>query len=162
MDKLKAFALDPYPDSNHPLPRPIILGGMGLMIATIALCAAARATGMGMTTAPDPVTTVSRDLTFTEGDDGILRVTETAGGREVKRFESGEAGFIRAMVRGLVRNRTRYGEPGVGDFRVAMASDGDVWVEDLGTRQNIELKAFGPTQVAAFAQFIQPTRAAAR
>lgn len=155
MDVRKAIALDPYPDPSHPLPRPIIIGGAALMIAVVVLCAGARATGVGVTTAPEPVTVASRDLVFKEADDGALTVSEAASGREVKAFAAGEGGFIRAMVRGLVRNRTRYGEPGVGDFRVSRSSDGGIWVQDLGTKQNIDLRAFGPTQVQAFAPLLE-------
>ena len=72
----------------------------------------------------------------------------------VERIAPGEAGFIRAMVRGLTRNRTRYGEPAVGAFRVSVERDGGVWLQDLGTKQNIDLRAFGPTQVQAIAQLL--------
>lgn len=161
MDALKALAASPYPDPNHPLPRPIILGGSFMMVAAVVLCAAAHATGVGVTVSPAPVAVVSRDLVFTETDDGLLRVAEPGqGGREVSRFAIGDGGFIRAMVRGLTRNRTRYGEPALGAFRVSRDAEGGVWLQDLGTRQNIDLRAFGPTQVQAFGQFVPAADAA--
>ena len=160
MKALKALAASPYPDPNHPLPTPIIVGGGAMMVAAVVLCAAAHATGVGVTTSPAPVTVASRDLVFAETDDGLLRVSEAArGGREVGRFAAGDGGFIRAMVRGLTRNRTRYGEPGVGTFRVSRSADGGLWIQDLGTHQNIDLRAFGPTQVQAFAPFVAPEEA---
>ncbi len=154
MDAPKGFVLDPYPDPSHPLPRPVIIGGLSLMVAAVLLCAGARATGVGVTAAPAPVPVASRDLSFADGDDGVLTVMEAGSGRVVSRFPAGEAGFVRATVRGLVRNRTRHGEPGVGDFRISADRDGGVWLQDLGTRQNVDLRAFGPTQVQAFAQFL--------
>jgi putative photosynthetic complex assembly protein len=155
MDALKALAASPYPDPSHPLPRPIIAGGSFLMVAAVALCAVAHATGVGVTASPAPVAVASRDLVFTETDDGLLRVAEPGpGGRELSRFEGADGGFIRAMVRGLIRNRTRYGEPAVGAFRVSRDAEGAIWLQDVATRQNVDLRAFGPTQVEAFAQFV--------
>ena len=161
MDALKAMAASPYPDPNHPLPRPIIVGGSALMVAAVVLCAVAHATGVGVTASPAPVAVASRDLVFTETDDGLLRVADAGrDGREVTRFDAGDGGFIRAMVRGLTRNRTRYGEPAVGAFRVSRDAEGGIWLQDLGTHQNVDLRAFGPTQVQAFAQFVAPAGSA--
>ncbi len=161
MNTLKALAASPYPDPSHPLPRPIIVGGGALMVTAVVLCALAHATGIGTTTSPAPVAVASRDLVFTETDDGLLRVAEAGpNGREVLSFDAGDGGFIRAMVRGLTRNRTRYGEPAVGAFRVTRSADGEIWLQDVGTRQSVDLQAFGPTQVQAFAQFVTPGRTA--
>ena len=74
----------------------------------------------------------------------------------VQRFNADDVGFIRAVVRSLTRNRTLYGEPAVGAFRVSRARDGGVWLQDLGTHQNVDLRAFGPNQVEAFGQFLKP------
>ena len=162
MDTTKAlFGLSPYPDPSHQLPKPVMFGGAALMVAVVALCATGHATGVGVTIAPAPVTVVSRDLVFTEADDGVLTITDADhGGRVVDAIAPGESGFIRAMVRGLTRNRTRYGEPAVGAFRVSGSADGGVFIQDLGTRQNIDLRAFGPTQVQAIAHYLQPDGAA--
>ena len=155
VDALTALAASPYPDPNHPLPKPIMVGGGALMVATVAFCAFGHATGIGRTVEPAPVTVMTRDLVFTENDDKTLTVRD-AGGGIFKGFDPEDAGFIRALVRGMTRNRTRYGEPAVGAFRVSLSGDGGVWLQDLGTRQNIDLRAFGPTQVQAFAQFVRP------
>lgn len=161
MNALKALAASPYPDPSHPLPRPIIMGGAAMMVSAVVLCALAHATGVGTTVSPAPVTVATRDLVFTEQDDGILTVRDAdRGGREVRHFDAGEGGFIRAMVRGLTRNRTRYGEPAIGAFRVSESGDGGIWLQDLGTKQNIDLRAFGPTQVQAIAQLLGPEEAA--
>lgn len=155
MQALKALAASPYPDANHPLPKPIIIGGGAMMVAAVVLCALAHATGVGVTTSPAPTPMASRDFVFAEQDDGFLTVKDADhDGRIVERVAPGESGFIRAMVRGLTRNRTRYGEPAVGAFRVSVERDGGVWIQDLGTKQNIDLRAFGPTQVQAFAQLL--------
>lgn len=161
VDALKALAASPYPDPNHPLPKPIVAGGAALMVATVTFCAFGHATGIGRTVEPAPVAVVSRDLVFTENDDKTLTVRDAdRGGQVVKDFDPEDAGFIRALVRGMLRNRTRYGEPAVGAFRVSLARDGGVWLQDLGTHQNVDLRAFGPTQVQAFAQFVRPEEVA--
>ena len=56
-----------------------------------------------------------------------------------------------------MRNRTRYGEP--PDRRLprdAHRRRRHVWLQDLSTKQNIELQAFGPAQVQAFAAYLPP------
>ena len=157
VDVVKALAASPYPDPNHPLPRPIIIGGSALMVATVAFCAFGHATGIGRTAEADPVVVASRDLVFTENDDQTLTVRDAShGDAPVSSFDPADAGFIRALVRGMRRNRTLYGEPAVGAFRVSLSKDGGVWLQDLGTHQNVDLRAFGPTQVQAFAQFVRP------
>ena len=151
------FGLNPYADPSHPLPTPIIVGGAAMMVAAVAFCAFGHATGIGRTVAADPVTVMTRDLVFTENDDKTLTVRDAdRGGRIVTNFDADDAGFIRALVRGMTRNRTRYGEPAIGAFRVSLSQDGGVWLQDLGTKQNVDLRAFGPTQVQAFAQFVRP------
>lgn len=156
-DLLRSLAANPYPDPNHPLPKPIIVGSGVLMVATVAFCAFGHATGIGRTVEPAPVVVASRDLVFAENDDKTLTVRDADhGDRVVTNFDPEDAGFIRALVRGMTRNRTRYGEPAVGAFRVSLAQDGGVWLQDLGTHQNVDLRAFGPTQVQAIAQFVGP------
>ena len=147
---------NPYPDPNHPLPRPIMVGGGAMMICTVLLAAAAHATGFGVTHNPVPVAVQSRDLLFNEQDDGFITIRQAGTGEEVGRIAPGEGGFIRASMRGLMRNRTRYGEPPDGAFRVTRTADGDVWLQDLSTKQDIELQAFGPNQVQAFAAYLPP------
>lgn len=156
-DVLKALAANPYPDPDHPLPKPIIVGSGILMVATVAFCAFGHATGIGRTVEAAPVAVASRDLVFAENDDHTLTVRDAGrGGAVVSNFDAEDGGFIRALVRGMTRNRTRYGEPAVGAFRVSLSRDGGVWLQDLGTHQNVDLRAFGPTQVQAFAQFVRP------
>lgn len=155
MHGLKSLAASPYPDPSHPLPKPIIAGGSALMVAAVVLCAAAHATGVGVTRAEAPDAVASRDLVFTEGADGALSVADAGRGEGVvARFADGEGGFIRATVKALTRNRTLHGEPGVGAFRVSLTRDGGVWLQDVGTRQNVDLRAFGPEQVAAFGRLL--------
>ena len=156
MDGLRSLAANPYPDPNHPLPKPIIVGGGLLMVTAVVLCAAAHATGVGVTRVEAPVPVESRDLVFAEGAGGVLRVTEADGGRAVATYPDGEGGFIRATVKALTRNRTLYGAPAVGAFRVSATGDGGVWLQDVATHQSIDLRAFGPNQVQAFGQFLRP------
>lgn len=157
MNALKALAANPYPDPEHPLPTPVIVGGAALMIVTVVFCAFGHATGIGRTSEPAPVPVASRDLVFSENPDQTLTVRDAGdGGRVLKGFDAEDAGFIRALVRGMTRNRAMHGEPAVGAFRVSLSRDGGIWLQDLGTEQNVDLRAFGPSQVQAFAQFVRP------
>ena len=148
-----------YPDPSHQLPRPIIISGFALMATTVLLAAVAHATGIGTTTTPQPVAVVSRDLLFHEFDDGLLTVREASTGREIGHLDAGEGGFVRATMRALVRNRGVHSVPGDGVWRVARDASGDVWLQDVETKQNVDLGAFGPNQVQAFAAYLPPAAA---
>ena len=143
-----------YSDPSHPLPRPIIFSGLALMVSTVLLAAVAHATGVGITVTPEPVAVVSRDLLFHEADDGLLTVRDAGTGGEVGHLDAGEGGFVRATMRALVRNRGVHSVPGDGAWRVARDAVGDVWLQDLETKQNVDLGAFGLNQVRAFAAYL--------
>ena len=145
---------DVYADPNHPLPRPIIYSGLALMAMTVLLAALGHATGVGITVTPPPVAVVSRDLLFHEADDGLLTVKDATTGAEVGHLDAGEGGFVRATMRALVRNRGVHSVAGDGVWRVARDAGGDVWLQDLETKQNVDLGAFGPNQVQAFATYL--------
>ena len=79
---------------------------------------------------------------------------EAAGGAEIIRLEPGTNSFIRATLRGLVRER-RMGELGPqAPFRLAAWNDGRLTLEDMATGRIIDIVAFGPTQTEAFARLL--------
>lgn len=155
-----SLMVDPYPDPDHPLPKPILIGGAALALATIALIAGARGTGLGLSRNPDVPAIASRDLTFADGPDGSLDVFDAERHGEVARVPPETGGFIRAALRGLDRNRLQHGDREDAPFRLALDRDGRLWLKDLATSQLIDLRAFGPTNAAAFAAFLQPREAA--
>lgn len=151
-----SLLIDPYPDPAHPLPKPILFGGIALALATVALIAGARETGIGLTHNPDVPAVASRDLAFADGPDGSLDVFEATGHQEIARVPPETGGFIRAALRGLGRNRLQHGDREDAPFRLALDRDNRLWLKDLATGQLIDLRAFGPTNADAFAAFLKP------
>jgi putative photosynthetic complex assembly protein len=151
--------VDPYPDPAHPLPKPILFGGAALAIATVAIIAGARDTGMGVTHNPAVQPVASRTLTFADAPDGSLDVVDADRHRTVARVAPDTGGFIRAALRGLGRNRLQHGDAEAAPFRLALDRDNQLWLEDLATGQIIDLRAFGPTNAAAFAAFLSADEA---
>ena len=100
--------------------------------------------------APEGRAIASIDLFFEDRDDGAVVVRDARNGTVVRELEPGTNGFIRATLRGLVRER-RLGDLGPAQpFRVTRWSDGRLTLVDMATGRVVDLPAFGQTQVEAF------------
>ena len=65
----------------------------------------------------------------------------------------GTNGFIRGTMRGLVQERKRSGIDDSAPFLLTRWNDGTLSLKDPATGRRVNLDAFGPTNVGAFAQF---------
>lgn len=149
-----SLMVDPYPDAEHPLPKPILFGAVALAIATILIIAGARDTGVGVSSTAESRRIASRDLSFADAPDGSLAVTDAGEHRIIARVAPETGGFIRAALRGLDRNRLRHSDPEDAPFRLTLDTTNHLWLQDLATGQRIDLRAFGPTNAEAFAAFL--------
>lgn len=101
-----------------------------------------------------------RRLRFVDAADKSVRVLDADSGAEVYRV-TGEAGFIRGILRGLARERRRLGKSAEEPFELAR-DNGLLTLRDLATGEGIELTAFGHTNAGAFARMlIEPELATA-
>ena len=137
---------------RDPFPRGVVLvAGLGLLLA-IGGALAGRIAGPAPTQ-PSGQLLAARELTFRDLPDGAVGVQD-ATGAEIIRLEAGTNSFIRATLRGLVRER-RMGELGPqAPFRLAAWNDGRLTLEDIATGRIIDIVAFGPTQTEAFARLL--------
>jgi putative photosynthetic complex assembly protein len=140
-------------------PRGVLLAaGIALLVAIVGAFA-------GRMLGPDPFSPTgqalaSRVLTFRDLPDGAVGVYEMPAGAEIARLEHGTNSFIRATLRGLVRER-RMGELGPqAPFRLSAWNDGRLTLEDTATGRIIDIVAFGPTQTEAFARLLTARREA--
>ncbi len=111
---------------------------------------------------PAPIlkTVGQRKLRFVDADDKSVRVLDAESGAEVYRV-TGEAGFIRGIMRGMARERRRLGK-GAGEAFELSLDAGLLTLTDLATGQRVELTAFGHTNAGAFARMlVEPQMAAA-
>jgi putative photosynthetic complex assembly protein len=100
------------------------------------------------------VSTVSVDLRFEDMPGGGVAVRRAADGREVAVLAPGTGGFVRATLRGLARDRKRGDLGPEQPFRLSAWTDGGLSLEDRATGRTLDLRAFGPAQVEAFARLL--------
>jgi len=98
-----------------------------------------------------------RDFLFEDRADGALLVTDVAAGKLVYIYPPGSnTGFIRGVMRGLMRERRLKQVDRAGLVTVAEWADGALTLNDTSTGRIIELGSFGSTNRAAFAQLLEP------
>jgi putative photosynthetic complex assembly protein len=145
--------------ADQTLPRGALAGAAGLVALSLVMVGAARISGY-QPARPQPSAVVeSRDLRFVDRPDGAVLVY--AGGvpmsdaqRPIDVLEPGTNGFVRGVLRGLVRERRadRIGE--TPPFRLTRWADGRLSLDDPSTGRHVDLEVFGPTNAGAFAQIL--------
>ncbi|GJG86874.1 hypothetical protein tb265_20550 [Gemmatimonadetes bacterium T265] len=144
-------------------PRPVLLAAGVFAVVTIIGAGVARRTGAGHVEPPHSAVVAARDLWFDDAPAGVVVVrTRTAGGADstVATLHAGEGMFVRGTLRALARGR-RLDASGAAEgnasavehapFRLTRYADGRLTLDDASTGAHLELRAFGPTNEAAFA-----------
>lgn len=98
---------------------------------------------------------MSRKLHFVDGQEGTISVINADSGREITLLQKGEDGFMRSVMRGLVRERKAQGLGPEVPFELALWEDGLVSLIDPATQRRVELSAFGKDNVDAFTRLLQ-------
>jgi len=96
---------------------------------------------------------VTRNLQFRDMPGGDILVTDAKSGEQVARVQ-GEQGFIRGILRALNRSRKQRGLGPDAAFELSRFADGRLVISDRSTGERLDLGAFGPTNIGAFAPFI--------
>ena len=149
---------DPF--EGKPFPRAALAGAGLLIAATLAFAAANRIFGAPASSKDDTPVRIERALRFVDRSAGGVDVVDADTGRSIVVLRPSEDGFIRATVRGLAQERRRRGLDDTIPFRLALRSDGRLTLEDPATARTIQLRAFGPTNAAAFARLLPNTPSA--
>lgn len=148
---------DPF--DNRPFPRGPLIGAAVLIVASIAAAAAVRSTGEGTLETPRADVLAERALVFIDRVDGGIDVVDGRDNRRLEVLVPGSDGFMRATLRGLVRERKSRGIGPETPFRLTARTDGRLTLDDPATGRLIDLAAFGPTNAAAFARLLAPPKA---
>lgn len=135
-------------------PRSVILGMGALLAITIGLAGAARLTNHNHVILPPTHPIASRDLAFKDLANGGIDVTDAKTGQLVTTVAPQTGGFVRGIMRGLVRGHRLAGEPPHSSFRLTRWADGRLSIEDPSTHESFELEAFGSTNEKVFARFL--------
>jgi putative photosynthetic complex assembly protein len=94
------------------------------------------------------------DLQFVDEADGSVLVTNAATKALILRIKPGEDAFVRAVLRGFVRDRNARKISRDIPFRLYRLVDTRLVFEDTSTKKRINLRGFGSTQQAAFERLL--------
>ncbi len=150
---------DPFVD--HGVPRVPLLGAFALVLATLAAVALLRVFGYGPPAQPPAEVIAARELRFADRPAGGVAVYDARSGALIDDLATGGDGFVRGTLRGLARERRSHGIGAEPPVRITAHADGRLMLEDMATGRQIDLGAFGPTNAAAFARFLDKRRVAA-
>jgi putative photosynthetic complex assembly protein len=141
--------------TRDPFPRAALIGAAGLVLLALAGAAAGRL--VGPTSEPtEGAPLARRDLVFTDRADGAIEISQVAptGQAEPLTVVTGQAGFLRGILRALARER-RIDKLGHDvPFRLSAWPDGRLTLEDPADGRRIDLEAFGPDNAAVFARLL--------
>ena len=99
----------------------------------------------------------SRSFAFADRADGALVAIEAVTGKVALVLEPGSnSGFIRGVMRGMMRERQLAEVSRHGAVTITQWADGALTLKDPSTGRIIELGSFGHTNRAAFAQLLAP------
>ena len=140
---------------HHSFPRGALLGAATLVGFALVSATAVRVGVIGSPTLIPPATPIlSRELRFEDWPDGAVAIHEARDGSMVDVLPPGTNGFVRGVLRGLARERKRHEVGQQPPFRLTLWDDGRLSLEDQTTGRQIELEAFGPTNLAAFSRLL--------
>ncbi len=133
--------------------------GVGLLLAGLVVAAGLARRDPHRTEVPASVPLVVRQFTFEDLPGGNIAVRDASTGAVVETI-AGQAGFLRATVRGLAQQRRREDMGSAEPFRLTAWADGRLTLDDPDTLRHIELEAFGSTNEAVFAELLTAKGAA--
>lgn len=147
---------------DKPFPRTPLIAAILLVVASLVVVGGSRA---GLLDSPanrasaEATAMATADLRFQDQVDGGVIVTAVGGRTQV--IPPATGGFVRGVVRGMVRDRKSRGIGQEPVFRLTEWSDGRLTLEDTATRRSFNLNAFGPDNRQAFETMLQDARGTA-
>ena len=136
------------------LPRGALIGAGVLVASSLLLVGIARVTGYGPPKPPVSTAVASYALRFVDRADGAVLIYTQADNRLVDTLQPGTNGFVRGVLRGLVRERRAEHIGPIPPFRLTRWADGRLSLDDPSTGRHVDLEVFGPTNAGAFADIL--------
>ncbi|MBK1704479.1 photosynthetic complex assembly protein PuhC [Halochromatium glycolicum] len=149
---------DPF--EGRPFPRGVLIGAALLIAFVIAAAAMVRLTGVGGVEMPLAPVKEARELVFEDIGDGVTLVA-LPGPQGADRnavvalLRSGVDGFAMGVMRGMERDRNIRDIPLDAPYQLALLEDGRLVFRDPQVGTEIDLRAFGPTNLAAFVPMLR-------
>jgi putative photosynthetic complex assembly protein len=144
------------PATAHPVmsqkPFVAILAALAMIMALIAV---SRLSGFEPESSlPNQAAEETMRLKFEDAAGGVVLVRDSATGKVIEDFGTGEGAFLRATLRALVNQRRKEGATAQGDFRLERHNGHQFYLIDEATGRTLALNAFGPDNTAVFAAFM--------
>jgi putative photosynthetic complex assembly protein len=136
------------------LPRGALIGAGVLVVSALLLVVTARLTGYGPAKPAASAVVESHDLRFEDRPDGAVLIYANQDNRLVDTLPPGTNGFVRGVLRGLVRERRADHIGSTPPFRLTHWADGRLSLDDPSTGRHVDLEVFGPTNAGAFADIL--------
>ncbi|MEO1079577.1 MAG: photosynthetic complex assembly protein PuhC [Pseudomonadota bacterium] len=138
------------PQKLSPAP---LLGAAVLMTALLIAVLTARLTGFDASMVPEAPVVDTRMLDFRDLPGGVVEVFDWDTQVLLERIPSGEGSFLRGVVRSLVRQR-RGLKIANDPFELNLHADRRLVLRDPQTGEDVDLNAFGPTNLAVFSRLL--------
>ncbi len=147
---------------HEPFPKGALFAAGSLIALSLIAAAVGRYQNLNppidsIVSAPVPSTVLK--LRFVDLADGSVIVRNATTGATLDVILTGEDAFIRAVMRGFVRDRK---SRKIGDevpFNLSLYPNKRLTMSDPTTGKEIDLRAFGPTNEGAFARFLSAPEA---
>lgn len=124
-----------------------------LTVIAVSLGAAVMGRMNPTSSAPTGSVLALRELRFEDGADGSV-IVRMPGHDAPLQVLTGEQGFLRGTIRGLVRTRKAEGLGPEVPFRLIAWADGRLTLEDPATDRKLDLSAFGPMNTTVFGNLL--------
>jgi putative photosynthetic complex assembly protein len=132
----------------------ILCLGVAAVFVTVLSFSQQEGVEQNASSSPQALALQIRDLAFDDNADGGITVVDAKVNAVIAVLEPGSNGFIRGVMRRLAQARKRQGIGAKLPFRLTRWDNGSITLEDYATGEKIDLRAFGPTNVEAFARFL--------
>jgi putative photosynthetic complex assembly protein len=136
-------------------PRLPLFSAIALVSAVVIGVAASRIGGLPAAPGLEPVAAVdSRMLLFEDGASGSVIIRDGTSQAIVATVAPGTNGFLRGVLRGLMRARKQEGTLRTAPFRLDRLANGQLILTDTNDQVQLDLNAFGQTNAAVFSAFL--------
>jgi len=142
-------------NSNHTgVPRTALIGILVLIGFALGAVYTGQVADMGRVSMPPSAEVDRVSLSFVDRQDGAVEVYEATTNERIAVVAPETGGFVRGVLRGMVRERKLSGKVTRDPFMLRRWADGRLTIEDPQTGRVIDLGAFGVTNAGAFAKLM--------
>jgi putative photosynthetic complex assembly protein len=142
------------------VPRGLLIGAAVLLAFAFSITLFGRSTDMGALHMPAARPYQTLLLHFADRDDGGITISDASDDSVLQTIAPGTNGFVRSLMRGFARERSRSGIGAQTPFTLTRWSDGTLSLTDETTGRRVDLDAFGSNQTELLASLLSSRKAA--